>query len=169
MFQKITPALVLSLALAAPLAAQEWQMPRADEEPPGGSEDGGGGDTGSGTGTDPLDDLGQELDGAMGLLFQRLQPHLDALGDELGGAMGEFSPALGEIGNLIDDMGNYERPERLPNGDIVIRRRSDAPPPPPMNELQRLLPPRGDDRPETPDPWRDPDGDERLPLPQTEL
>ena len=28
----------------------------------------------------------------------------------------------------IDSFENYERPEILPNGDIIIRRREDAPP-----------------------------------------
>jgi hypothetical protein len=30
---------------------------------------------------------------------------------------------------MIDDLSAYEMPERLPNGDILIRRRADAPPP----------------------------------------
>ena len=31
---------------------------------------------------------------------------------------------------LMDDAKNYQAPERLENGDILIRRRADAPPPP---------------------------------------
>ena len=29
---------------------------------------------------------------------------------------------------VIDDIGNYDMPEFLPNGDIIIRRSPDAPP-----------------------------------------
>jgi hypothetical protein len=32
---------------------------------------------------------------------------------------------------LMDDIGNYQPPERLPNGDILIRRKPDRPLPPP--------------------------------------
>ena len=53
--------------------------------------------------------------------------------------MQEISPALRELGGLVDDIENYQRPERLPNGDIILRRRADAPPPPPTDRLERLV------------------------------
>jgi hypothetical protein len=31
------------------------------------------------------------------------------------------------MGELMDDVTSYELPERLPNGDIIIRRSPDAP------------------------------------------
>lgn len=40
----------------------------------------------------------------------------------------EMLPFLEELGRLIDDLSAYEMPERLPNGDIIIRRAPDAPP-----------------------------------------
>ncbi|MDG4647461.1 AAA+ family ATPase [Roseibacterium sp. SDUM158017] len=40
----------------------------------------------------------------------------------------EMLPFLESLGTLIDDMTAYEMPERLPNGDIIIRRKPDAPP-----------------------------------------
>ena len=40
----------------------------------------------------------------------------------------EMGPALAEIMSNIDDIGNYQPPEILPNGDIVIRRDPAAPP-----------------------------------------
>ena len=40
----------------------------------------------------------------------------------------EMGPALAELMSVIDEIGNYEAPEVLPNGDIIIRRREDAPP-----------------------------------------
>ena len=56
------------------------------------------------------------------------------------GTLQEISPALRELGGLVDDIENYQRPERLPNGDIILRRRADAPPPPPTDRLERLVP-----------------------------
>ncbi len=46
----------------------------------------------------------------------------------------EMLPFLERLSMLIDDLAAYELPERLPNGDIIIRRSPDAPPleePPP--------------------------------------
>lgn len=40
----------------------------------------------------------------------------------------ELLPFLENLGALVDDLTSYEPPERLPNGDIIIRRRPDAPP-----------------------------------------
>ena len=40
----------------------------------------------------------------------------------------EMLPFLEELGRQIDDLAAYEMPERLPNGDIIIRRSPDAPP-----------------------------------------
>lgn len=39
----------------------------------------------------------------------------------------EMGPALADIIARIDDIKNYESPEILPNGDILIRRTPDAP------------------------------------------
>ena len=41
-------------------------------------------------------------------------------------------PFLQGLGAVVDDLTLYEMPERLPNGDIIIRRRPDAPAPPPL-------------------------------------
>ncbi|MFD1796258.1 hypothetical protein FQV27_01150 [Paracoccus aurantiacus] len=162
---KTTLVAALSLMLSTPLAAQEWQMPRADDAPlPDRSEGSDPYTTPDDGGDGGLDDLGRDLEGMMEGMFNRLQPHLEDLGNELAGTVDEYRPALGELSKLIDDMSNYERPERLPNGDIVIRRRADAPPPPPVDELQRLLP---NDRPGRPSPR---DGTTpTFDLPQTEL
>ena len=43
----------------------------------------------------------------------------------------EMLPFLERLGVLIDDLSAYEMPERLPNGDIIIRRSPDSPPPDP--------------------------------------
>ena len=39
----------------------------------------------------------------------------------------EMLPFLESLGELIDDLSAYELPERLPNGDIIIRRSPDHP------------------------------------------
>jgi hypothetical protein len=40
----------------------------------------------------------------------------------------EVVPMLERMGEIVDDLSYYELPERLPNGDILIRRSPDAPP-----------------------------------------
>lgn len=59
-----------------------------------------------------LDDL-QDLAAEMG-------PRMQLLTDQMG-------PAFAELLGQIDDITQYEAPEFLPNGDIIIRRRDDAP------------------------------------------
>jgi hypothetical protein len=39
----------------------------------------------------------------------------------------EMLPFLERMSSLIDDLSAYELPERLPNGDIIIRRLPDRP------------------------------------------
>jgi len=40
----------------------------------------------------------------------------------------EVVPMLERMGEIVDDLSYYELPERLPNGDIIIRRSPGAPP-----------------------------------------
>ena len=53
-------------------------------------------------------------------LAENVGPAMQMLREEMG-------PALAEIMSRIDDIGNYQPPEILPNGDIVIRRDPAAP------------------------------------------
>ncbi len=151
-------ALMAGVVIVASAAgAQGWQMPKQDAPPPDSQQ------------TQPRDRFtlpptapdrdDSPIDRLMSDMFRRLQPHLEGIGDELASTMNEFAPAFDELGRMMDDIGNYERPERLPNGDIIIRRRADAPPPPPMDELQRFLPrkrdpdaPPAEPRPTVPQP-----------------
>lgn len=116
----------LALSLAGPALAQDapFQMPRADDPPSGAARP--YELPGDGTGL---------LDGFFNDLITRAQPHLEGLARDMGGLMEDYGPALQELSRLIDDIGNYRMPpERLPNGDIIIRRKADAPPPPPLDE-----------------------------------
>ncbi|MCF2905477.1 hypothetical protein L0666_10790 [Octadecabacter sp. CECT 8868] len=53
-------------------------------------------------------------------LAGELEPALEMLASEMG-------PALLELVQTLDSVRFYDRPEVLPNGDIIIRRKPDAP------------------------------------------
>ncbi|SNR26828.1 AAA+ family ATPase [Paracoccus sediminis] len=67
-------------------------------------------------------------------LWSELGPDLERLGQDMGVTLTELAPMLKDLAVLVDDLGNYQTPERLANGDVLIRRRPDAPPPPPIGE-----------------------------------
>ncbi len=67
-------------------------------------------------------------------LLDEMEPTLEGLREEfaeMGPAFAEFArsvgPAFGELLEKVDDLRNYEAPEFLPNGDIIMRRSPDAP------------------------------------------
>lgn len=64
--------------------------------------------------------------------LDEIEPKMDEIQRGLGDAAKDLGPALDKLLTLFDDFRNYEAPERLPNGDIIIRRRPDAPPPVPL-------------------------------------
>lgn len=64
-------------------------------------------------------------------LFSELRPQLDDMATSMQDAVRELGPALEQLRALVDDAKNYEAPVRLPNGDILIRRKPDAPAPEP--------------------------------------
>jgi hypothetical protein len=73
------------------------------------------------------------------LLLKGLMADMEPTLDEMGKALSELEPALKdlqpkmlELLALVDDLTHYLPPERLPNGDIVIRRAPGAPLPPPL-------------------------------------
>lgn len=105
----IAPVLIVSL-LAAPVRAQEEE-----------------GDVDRGV---TLLEQGAEL--LLRGLIEEMRPKLDEMQKGLEEAAREMGPKLGQFLALIDDIRNYEAPERLPNGDIVLRRKPGAPPPPPL-------------------------------------
>lgn len=64
------------------------------------------------------------------LLFDGLLQDMEPALDEMAKAMKELEPMARQLAELIGDVRYYEPPERLENGDIIIRRKADAPPPP---------------------------------------
>lgn len=143
--------LILVAALvAAPALAQVYEPPKADEPAPEESLEGG-------------------IENFLNNLLGQAQPHLDRLGRDLGDTLGSVAPVLQDIGELMDDVRNYQAPERLENGDILIRRRADAPPPPPVGDaLREMLRPAPEDDPRLNPPMADPDAPRPLPDPDPE-
>ncbi|RCW88726.1 hypothetical protein [Paracoccus lutimaris] len=136
------PALILAAALSLPVVviAQQWTPPGADQDPAPESDSGGS-----------IFERGMES--FMQNMLKEAEPHLDRLGRDLGDTVNSLRPVLGDIGALMDDVKNYQAPERLENGDILIRRRADAPPPPPVgNALRDMLRPAPEDDPSLPPP-----------------
>ncbi len=85
-------------------------------------------------------------------ILSELAPQIDEMTRDMGDAMALMAPAMGDLARLVDDIEHYEMPERLENGDILIRRKADAPPPPPLGEgLKRFWGPQDEAEP-TPDP-----------------
>lgn len=136
---RFLPAVLALTAGAAIAQTAPFQMPRADDPPPSSTAPAAPDD----------DSVPGGIDTILQNLLNRAQPHLEGLARDLETTFDELSPAFQELSGLIDDIGNYQRPERLENGDILIRRRPDAPPPPPLEDLQNLLP-RDQGTPEPP-------------------
>jgi hypothetical protein len=71
------------------------------------------------------------------LVLRGLMTEMEPALDEMGKALSEMEPALKELGPkfqqliaMIDDFKNYDAPEMLPNGDILIRRNAPLLPKP---------------------------------------
>lgn len=66
-------------------------------------------------------------------LFEGLMSEMEPTLDEMGRALSdieptlrEMQPALRDLITLLGDIRYYKSPEKLPNGDIIIRRKTDA-------------------------------------------
>ncbi|MFW8634046.1 hypothetical protein [Cribrihabitans pelagius] len=114
MRQIVLPAVILA-ALAAPLPAQE-----AGEAPDG---DG----NGSGLMQRGAELFWEGLRKEMAPALEEFQGLMQDVGPALGAFLSEMGPALAEIARGVEDWSVYELPEKLPNGDIIIRRKPDAP------------------------------------------
>lgn len=97
-------ALILALALAPlPVFAQETPTPEAEDGP-------------------------SLMERGLALFFEGFQQELEPALEGMGDALTEMKPAMDSIMGMIDDMTNYQMPEMLKNGDIIIRRKPEAPP-----------------------------------------
>ena len=111
------------LLLALPIALMPLALPAQDAQPPDSEMDQGM----------SLLQQGAELF-LRGLMtevqpqMQDMQKGLDDLGAKMGSALDQAQPWISALSSMVDDFGYYDPPERLPNGDIIIRRKSDAPP-----------------------------------------
>lgn len=72
------------------------------------------------------------IERGMKLLFEQLLSEMEPAFEDMGEALRQMEPILRSLAGLITDVENYEPPERLPNGDVIIRRKPGAPPPPPL-------------------------------------
>lgn len=68
------------------------------------------------------------LERGMRLFFRGLMDEMEPAMRDMAEGMDEFvanvEPMLRELRRLMDDLTNYHPPERLPNGDIIIRRKT---------------------------------------------
>ncbi|MEM9433736.1 MAG: hypothetical protein AAGA12_07415 [Pseudomonadota bacterium] len=55
---------------------------------------------------------------------------IERMDDMLGELAGEMRPLMRRFGEQIRDLGTYDAPEFLPNGDIIIRRKPEPEPAP---------------------------------------
>lgn len=77
--------------------------------------------------------LERGLQGLMQDFIEDVGPDLNRLGQNMANTLDRMAPVMDDLSVLVDDLENYQMPERLENGDIIIRRRADAPPPPPLS------------------------------------
>ena len=108
---------------APPLAAQDG--PAQDGPAPEAGGDGLG---------EGLDLLGRGAESFLRGLMDEIGPELRRLEPELRGLAEGIGPMIAELVELIDQIDAYHPPERLPNGDIILRRKDpseieDLPPP----------------------------------------
>ncbi len=71
-------------------------------------------------------------------LADRLGPQLRSFAEEMG-------PALADILKDVEDLSVYAAPEKLPNGDIIIRRKEPLEPVPQPERPDLLAPDTGDE------------------------
>lgn len=106
--------------MAGPITAQEWTPPSADSPSEGE--------------TSWMDGI---IGGVLNNLLNDVAPEMGQVEDGMAGIAGKLGPVLTDLSAQIDDLRNYQMPERLENGDIILRRKADAPPPPPLGNNLR--------------------------------
>lgn len=58
------------------------------------------------------------------LLFNHMMGQVEPSLQDMAQALKEAQPKLMAILGLMDDLANYHGPEKLPNGDIILRRKT---------------------------------------------
>ena len=101
---------LMLMLLALPARAQEAPAPLPPPE--GGVEEG-------------VDLLQRGMRSILDGLFTEMQPAIE----DMSRALTEMKPMADQLFKLIDDIGNYEAPVVLENGDILIKRKPAAPAP----------------------------------------
>ncbi|MDP5307223.1 hypothetical protein [Paracoccus spongiarum] len=139
-------ALALSALLAAALLARPGLAQQQYEPPLAGPPE-----------AEASDGLGL-IERGVGIIMQNLLqdlgPDIDRLGEDMSAALSRMGPVLQDLSALVDDLANYQPPERQANGDILIRRKPGAPPPPPLGDSLRDFAPPGTPAPGVPrDPY----------------
>jgi hypothetical protein len=103
-------AVLMLMLLALPARAQE--VPAPLPPPDSGVEEG-------------VDLLQRGMRSILDGLFTEMQPVIE----DMSQALTEMKPMADQLFRLIDDIGNYEAPVVLENGDILIKRKPAAPAP----------------------------------------
>ncbi|MDO5528914.1 MAG: hypothetical protein Q4F71_05880 [Paracoccus sp. (in: a-proteobacteria)] len=119
-----TAVLTLTLASGAALAQDTGPRPPFAPETPAPHN-----------GAEPPSPFERLLENFASDLFGRFEPHMRGMAEEAERSFSGIAPALDHIARLVDDIQYYTLPERLENGDIIIRRRDDAPAPPALDDL----------------------------------
>lgn len=117
--------------------------------------------------SDPPSDRGADRNGAQEepdlfekgarSLLRGLMKEMRPAMQDLARSLSELEPMMREMARMVDDIGNYQKPQLMPNGDILIPRRPGAPPSP-LLDHGLPLPHGEDDPPEHDLPGPGPDG-----------
>ena len=57
-------------------------------------------------------------------LLDQAEPALRDMQKDFGTAMDELAPMLRDLATMAGDLNNYHAPEKLPNGDIILRHKT---------------------------------------------
>jgi hypothetical protein len=114
MLDVMTPRILALALLLAPLPGMAQQSPEAAPGLPEG-----------------IDLMQRGMQTILEGLFSEMQPALD----EMERALSDLRPMAEQLLRLVDDIGNYEAPVILENGDILIRRKPPVLGPPKDGEV----------------------------------
>ena len=83
------------------------------------------------------------IERGLSMFFEGLLGEVAPELDKMQQALQDMQPQMEKLIGLMGDVQHYEAPERLPNGDALIRRKAGAPPPPALPEGDAEAPPVG--------------------------